>query len=333
MAHNIHAFIAPRAAVDGVGLECAAALVGLPQGLALLPITGELWSWIHGGTDAGEQRYRNLSLRRWDDADYAFLKSLARDATAAYVETDYFGGGGEQAAVAARGGSIVFGPRRAEHGPVNAALRILGVRKQKDLDEFDTLGLRLFRDNGKLVRAYYLRDWRRAYYVLPESSIGDLELAARRQMCLRSEHGPGGLYSCPYREPPENTVGSFLSEHAVAERSFPLSLEEHWMISSFYRMQRGVETEPAQFAELASSLFDQTNVQFVIWSGDEARRLAPRLSGDTDDRRDFAGFYPYDIPGAHPPEDLVDAFAGKVRELRETFAATLPCTIGVLVNL
>ncbi len=333
MAHSIHAFIAPRAAVDGAGLECPAALVRLPQGLTLLPITGELWSSIHGGTDAGEQRYRGLSLSRWDDAEDAFLKCLARDAAAAYVETDYFGGGGEQAAIAARGGRIVFGPRRGEHGPVNAALRILGVRKEKGLDEFDTLGLRLFRDNGKLVRAYYLRDWRRAYYVLPESSIGDLELAAHRQMCLRGELGPGGLYSCPYRQPPENEVGGFLTEHAAAARSFPLSLEEHWMISSFYRMRRGVETEPAQFAELASSLFDQTNVQFVIWSGDEARRLAPRLNGTAGDRRDFASFYPYDIPGAHPPENLVGTFPGKVRELRQIFAATLPGTIGVLVNL
>ncbi len=208
MAHSIHAFIAPRAAFDDLDLGCPAALVELPQGLALVAITRELWSWIHGGTDSGEPRSRGVSLRRWNDADYRFLRSLARDA-AAYVETDYFGGAGEQGAIAARDGSVAFGPRHGEHGPINAALKILGVRKQKDLDEFDTLGLRLFRDNGKLVRAYYLRDWRRAYYVLPESSIGDLESAAGRQVCLRSEFGPGGLYSCPYREPPKNVVGSF----------------------------------------------------------------------------------------------------------------------------
>ncbi len=333
MAHSIHAFIAPRAAFDDFDLGCPAAVVDLPQELALLPITSELWSWIHGDDNAGEVPYRDLGLRRWGDAEYAFVKRLARGATAAYVETDYFGGGGEQAAVAARDGNVVFGPRHGEHGPINSVLRILGVRKEQDLDEFDTLGLRLFRDNGKLVRAYYLRDWRRAYHVLPESSIGDFESAAGRQMCLRSELGPGGLYSCPYREPPENVVGSFLTGHAVASRSFELSVEEHWLISSFYRMRRGVETEPARFGELASSLLKQTNVQFVIWSGDEAARLAPRLTGNAADQRQLADFYPYDIAGAHPPKDLIDAFPGKVRELREAFAATLPGATGVLVNL
>ncbi len=333
MAHNIHAFIAPRAAFYGLDLECPAALVDLPQELALLPITSELWFWIHGGVDAGESRFRDVSLKRWGDAEYAFLRRLARGATAAYIDTDYFGGAGEQAAVAARDGDVVFGPRQDDHGPINSALRILGVRKEKDLDEFDTLGLGLFRDNGKLVRAYYLRHWRRAYYVLSESAIGGLESAARRQMFLRGELGAGGLYSCPYLEPPENVVGSFLVEHAVATPSFKLSLEEHWMISSFYRMRRDVETEPARFMKLASSLFDQTNVQFVIWSAGEAGRLAPRLTGNADDRRHFAGFYPYDIPGAGPPEDLVEAFPDKIRELRDALAATLPGTIGVLVNL
>ncbi len=57
------------------------------------------------------------------------------------------------------------------------------------------------------------------------------------------------------------------------------------------------------------------------------------LTGEPDDRREFAGFYPYDIPGARPPEDLVEAFPAKVRELRETFAVTLPGTIGVLVDV
>ncbi len=49
MAHSIQAFIAARAALDGAGVQCPAALVELPLGLALLAITGELWSWILTG--------------------------------------------------------------------------------------------------------------------------------------------------------------------------------------------------------------------------------------------------------------------------------------------
>ncbi len=162
MAHSIQAFIAPRIAFDRLGLGCPAALVELPQGLALLAITEELRSGIHDSVGGGKPRHRYVDLRSWDDADFAFLKRLAKDHAAAYVETDYFGGMGEQSAVVARDGGIVFGPRHAEHGPINAALRILGVRKERDLDEYDTLGLGLYRDNGKLVRAYYLRDWQRA---------------------------------------------------------------------------------------------------------------------------------------------------------------------------
>ncbi len=92
MAHSIQALIAAHAALDGAGVQCPAALVELPQGLALLAITRELWSWIHGGAGAGKPGFDGVSLKRWDAADHAFLKRLAREATVAYVETDYSGG-------------------------------------------------------------------------------------------------------------------------------------------------------------------------------------------------------------------------------------------------
>lgn len=334
MAHVIGAYIARRPTFRQAGLRCPIALVDLPQKLAIQPLTLELWSWIHGSEDPERLRYAGVRLSRWSDADDPYLKRLSRDSTVAYIETDYHGGDGEQSAVVARDGDIVYGPRRAPHGPINAALRYLGVRlKGKDLDEFDTLGLRRFRDNGDLVRAYFLRDWLRAYFVLPESSISDFERAGRRQTSLRSELGPGGLYSCPVDEPPENVVESFLIEEALAVHSFELSIEEHWMISNFYRIRRGVETEPARFAELGSALFTETDVQFSIWSAQEARQIAHRLTVETADRREFADFYPYDIPGAHPPDELIKAFPEKVRMLRDCFTATPPGAVGVLAEV
>ncbi len=329
MGHSIRAFISRRAAFDQVAAVCPVALVDLPQGLTLLAPTHELLSVALDGV-----RYRGARLSRWNDADEAFLKRLAGEVAVAYVETDYHGGVGKQGAIVAHRGEIVYGPRQGSEGPINAALRWLGVRPHRDdFDEFDTLQLRRFRDNGALVRAYYLRYWERAYFVLGESSVADLERAARRQIRLQSDLGPSGLYCCPVDQPPENVIESFLAERALAMWSFELSIEEHWMISSFYRLRRKVETEPTRFAELASWLYDEANVPFVIWCGREAARIARCLGGTEEDRREFASFYPYDIPGAHPPNDLVEAFPEKVGLLRDCLAATPPGAIGVLVNL
>lgn len=116
-------------------------------------------------------------------------------------------------------------------------------------------------------------------------------------------------------------------------QAFELSIEEHWMISSFYRIRREVEIEPIGFSKLASLLFDETNVQFTIWSSDEANRIATRLTATETDRQEFANFYPYDIPGAYPPEHLVETFPARVGILRDCLASTPPGAIGVLVNI
>lgn len=154
MGHSIAAFIARSAAFSGVGLNCPVPAVDLPQGLSMLPLTQELWSWIHGDADPDSLRYRVVDLSRWDDADHAFLTGLAQGMTVAYVETSYHGGDGEQRAIVARQGAVVYGPQHGHHGPINTAMRYLGVRpEEKDSDEFDTLGLRWFRSNGDLIRA------------------------------------------------------------------------------------------------------------------------------------------------------------------------------------
>ena len=82
----------------------------------------------------------------------AWARSLP--GTVAYLHSEFFGGSGFQAAVAWRGGEVVWGPSftatAAEPGhvvtgpddlAVNACLRWLGVRRDGHLDEFDTVGL------------------------------------------------------------------------------------------------------------------------------------------------------------------------------------------------
>lgn len=59
-----------------------------------------------------------------------------------YVETEYFGGSGDQGAVALRGRKVLYGPTRSPIGSINAALSAVGIQKQEPaVDEFDTVGL------------------------------------------------------------------------------------------------------------------------------------------------------------------------------------------------
>ncbi|WP_431097208.1 hypothetical protein [Polaromonas aquatica] len=59
-----------------------------------------------------------------------------------YVETDYFGGIGDQGAVALKEGKVAYGPARSPIGSINAALASVGIKKASAAtDEFETVGL------------------------------------------------------------------------------------------------------------------------------------------------------------------------------------------------
>jgi hypothetical protein len=70
----------------------------------------------------------------------------------AYIETEYFGGTGTQAAAVWEGGKIILAPRRADIGPINDALRLLGVTRTPTQDEFDVAGLRRHRRTEDWLR-------------------------------------------------------------------------------------------------------------------------------------------------------------------------------------
>lgn len=70
-----------------------------------------------------------------------------------YLETEYFGGFGSQAAAVFEAGAVVFEAATpvgyegiSPDDPINSALRILGVTANQSLDEFDAVGLGEFRD-------------------------------------------------------------------------------------------------------------------------------------------------------------------------------------------
>src|SRR3712207_3106808 len=107
MGHTIQAFIADadtlRDATRGLG---AARVIPIGQGLALLPNTDELSEEVRTNDVRGEpafEEFYKLSPRLAE-----LGASWSARGAVAYVETDYFGGEGEQAAVLWEGGELVY---------------------------------------------------------------------------------------------------------------------------------------------------------------------------------------------------------------------------------
>ena len=82
------------------------------------------------------------------------IRAVAPEPLFAVIETDYFGGNGDQAAAVYRGEQEVMAPAAGAVGPINEALRHLGIRASAGMDEFDTLGLGQFRDFDDFVDTY-----------------------------------------------------------------------------------------------------------------------------------------------------------------------------------
>ncbi len=82
------------------------------------------------------------------------MREVAPEPLLVVIETDDFGGRGDQAAAVYRGDREVMAPAVGAVGPINEALRHLGVRASAGMAEFDTVGLGQFRDSDDLFDAY-----------------------------------------------------------------------------------------------------------------------------------------------------------------------------------
>lgn len=128
--------------------EAGIAVVELPQGYGLVPITPQVFDRLGGGT-----------ARPFGDTFWFLssgVESLARKVShtgpIAYLEADIFGGSGTQAMMAWRDGEVWLGPATTEsrwpsdpasnpQWAFNQALRQLGVDRGEAFDEFDALNL------------------------------------------------------------------------------------------------------------------------------------------------------------------------------------------------
>jgi hypothetical protein len=163
MAHQIQAFIGRHSDLHNTLSRFPSAhLISLPQGFALLPLSGTFVAEV--GAQSGDERHTIYPEFRMLTAPLAKLGiELSMHGPTAYAETEYFGGYGSQGAVLWDHGSVVFGPLRTgeaddwefsavvstplESGAINQALRYLGVTRGTSVDEFAALQLGKCRSN------------------------------------------------------------------------------------------------------------------------------------------------------------------------------------------
>lgn len=136
MAHHIHAIIGAAAVVARAAeLGLTGAPIALDSGFAWVPVPDHEIDHLAETTA--------LPRSPWDERFVHFgsvlpaiIAELSMHSPVAYIETEYFGGVGEQVATA-----FDHRVRILECGSVNEALRAIGVRAARGRDEWDTLGL------------------------------------------------------------------------------------------------------------------------------------------------------------------------------------------------
>jgi hypothetical protein len=146
--HAIQALLLAGAPEQRVALAAAGArVVPVGGGLLLVPVTSLLLAHVEAqypGREAGPSR----TCRMLTGALARLARRLSSTGPVAYVETDYFGGHGDQAATVFVQGQRVLRRPRATIGPINDALALLGVTTSALGDAFDTVGLGRHRQTG-----------------------------------------------------------------------------------------------------------------------------------------------------------------------------------------
>ncbi|MHA3774770.1 hypothetical protein ACXR0O_24880 [Verrucomicrobiota bacterium sgz303538] len=164
MGHNLHAIIGPReSALEFAARWQRAHTMPLAQGFLLIPVTEVLLDDIaelHGSTKPDPFAV----FSHFSDGLAVSIADSATNGPLAYIETEYFGGVGEQYAILWENGHVALGPLTSEtkwsgheliqtpagDSSICQVLRRMGVWKQGSQDEFDALGLGAFRETENI---------------------------------------------------------------------------------------------------------------------------------------------------------------------------------------
>ncbi|MCG8435938.1 MAG: hypothetical protein MJA83_18110 [Gammaproteobacteria bacterium] len=148
MGHHISALVA-RAPID-LNAAKQLDLPVLPAGefaiVALDPAHADFWAEKFAVED---QHFSDMTFD--SKVIHEFANRLGMDRFV-LLQTDYFGGVGDQWATVYRGAQRVM---EVTKGGINEALALVGVVREGNSDEFDTIGLGAHRDFSDLFEKYW----------------------------------------------------------------------------------------------------------------------------------------------------------------------------------
>jgi len=143
MTHQVTGLIGDNHFLQrAIGSQWTKRLTDLGQGFALLALPAETVDApvVLEVADAGDG-FQYVTPRLLE-----ILSEMSRGGRIAYFETEYSGGLGGQGAIVFDDTRVAYGPCWADKGPINSALKMLGVRVTPPaIDEFDTLKLGRYR--------------------------------------------------------------------------------------------------------------------------------------------------------------------------------------------
>jgi hypothetical protein len=140
MAYMLEAIIGKTSTLNSTAPELDhARVVPLNEELSLIPLTKALFGELQERFgEKGKKPFEELWQLSTAAAQFAI--QLSQNGMVAYVEAEFFGGVGEQAAVVWQNGQVIAGPWR-QTDAINRALRQFNVDKKDHYDEFEAVGL------------------------------------------------------------------------------------------------------------------------------------------------------------------------------------------------
>jgi hypothetical protein len=151
MSHSIRGFVARPETVQALCARFPVAKVApLDAGVGLVPGTPALIEAMDSADVLGERMAGAIDFLFDHPVMLRVLADLSRSGPIAFVETDYFGGRGAQAATACVDGKVVAS-KEGDGRPINEALRAIGVVRSSDEDEFDTVCLGKYRSMDRFA--------------------------------------------------------------------------------------------------------------------------------------------------------------------------------------
>lgn len=149
MGHFVTGIIVIESDVESIAAKTPfKQFYSLSQGFVIFPLTDELIDeCIPSPQSFNIEEFTYLSEELVD-----MLSRASHEKFVAYIETEYFGGEGLQSATVFKNGRVVYGPKQADIGPINEALKMIGaIKKSGCHDEFESIGLAGFRSCEDLL--------------------------------------------------------------------------------------------------------------------------------------------------------------------------------------